>query len=100
MQRGWLLHPINETDLQQQFDACIGKGDDSGSPILRLARKIAPEWVYLTRFCPFLGDVPPVLERYAQSKIPLIAQYTDWFKKILGVLLCRMSTMENSSNYG
>jgi len=36
---------INEKDLQQKFDACIGKGDDSESPILRLARKIAPELV-------------------------------------------------------
>jgi G3E family GTPase len=36
---------INEKDLQLKFDACIGKGDDSESPILRLARKIAPELV-------------------------------------------------------
>jgi G3E family GTPase len=36
---------INEKDLLQRFDACIGQGDESGSPMLRLARKIVPEWV-------------------------------------------------------
>jgi hypothetical protein len=34
---------INEEALQRAFDACVGTGDESQSPILRLVRKIAPE---------------------------------------------------------
>jgi hypothetical protein len=29
--------------LQKEFDACIGTGDDTNSPILRMVRKYAPE---------------------------------------------------------
>jgi hypothetical protein len=29
--------------LQHAFDACIGTGDESQSPVLRLVRKLAPE---------------------------------------------------------
>jgi hypothetical protein len=28
--------------LQRAFDACVGTGDDSQSPVLRLVRKLAP----------------------------------------------------------
>ena len=41
-------HHVPKKYIEKQkgkFDACIGKGDDSESPILRLARKIAPELV-------------------------------------------------------
>jgi G3E family GTPase len=31
--------------LQQEFDACIGTGDDTNSPILRMMRKFAPEYL-------------------------------------------------------
>jgi len=34
---------INAEDLQHTFDDCVGTGDDSNSPALRLMRKIAPE---------------------------------------------------------
>jgi hypothetical protein len=31
---------IDGEALQQAFDACVGTGDDSRSPVLRLARKL------------------------------------------------------------
>ena len=34
---------INEKNLQEQFDACIGTGDESQSPILRLTRFLEME---------------------------------------------------------
>jgi G3E family GTPase len=34
---------IDPEKLQRAFDACIGTGDDSQSPVLRLVRKLAPE---------------------------------------------------------
>jgi G3E family GTPase len=34
---------IDPEELQRAFDACIGTGDESQSPVLRLARKIFPE---------------------------------------------------------
>jgi G3E family GTPase len=34
---------IDPEALQRVFDACIGTGDEASSPILRLARKIAPD---------------------------------------------------------
>ena len=34
---------INAEELQRDFDGCIGTGDETQSPILRLVRKIAPK---------------------------------------------------------
>jgi G3E family GTPase len=34
---------INAEALQRDFDGCIGSGDETQSPVLRLVRKIAPE---------------------------------------------------------
>ena len=34
---------IDPENLQFAFDACIGTGDDSQSPVLRLVKKLAPE---------------------------------------------------------
>jgi len=34
---------IDPESLQSAFDACIGTGDDSQSPVLRLVKKLAPE---------------------------------------------------------
>ena len=34
---------ITPDELQSAFDACIGTGDESQSPVLRLVRKLAPE---------------------------------------------------------
>jgi hypothetical protein len=34
---------IDPDELQSAFDACIGTGDESQSPVLRLVRKLAPE---------------------------------------------------------
>jgi G3E family GTPase len=34
---------VDPDQLQSAFDACIGTGDDSQSPVLRLVRKLAPE---------------------------------------------------------
>jgi G3E family GTPase len=34
---------IDPESLQSAFDACIGTGDESQSPVLRLVRKLAPE---------------------------------------------------------
>jgi G3E family GTPase len=34
---------IDPEELQRAFDACVGTGDDSQSPVLRLVRKLAPE---------------------------------------------------------
>jgi hypothetical protein len=31
---------IDADELQHRFDACVGTGDESQSPVLRLARKI------------------------------------------------------------
>jgi hypothetical protein len=31
---------INDEELQSAFDACVGTGDETQSPILRLARKL------------------------------------------------------------
>jgi G3E family GTPase len=38
---------IDAEKLQHAFDACIGTGDDSQSPVLRLVRKLAPELLSL-----------------------------------------------------
>jgi hypothetical protein len=38
---------IDPDKLLRAFDACIGTGDDSQSPILRLVRKLAPELLSL-----------------------------------------------------
>jgi G3E family GTPase len=38
---------IDAEKLQSAFDACIGTGDDSQSPVLRLVRKLAPELLSL-----------------------------------------------------
>jgi G3E family GTPase len=32
---------FDPSDLQQRFDACIGEGDESQSPILRMSRRLA-----------------------------------------------------------
>ena len=34
---------FDPNELQNQFDACIGRGDLSQSPILRLVHKFAPQ---------------------------------------------------------
>jgi hypothetical protein len=34
---------IDPERLQSAFDACIGTGDESQSPVLRLVKKLAPE---------------------------------------------------------
>jgi hypothetical protein len=34
---------IAPDELQSAFDACIGTGDESQSPVLRLVKKLAPE---------------------------------------------------------
>ena len=34
---------IDGDALQRAFDACVGTGDDSRSPVLRLVKKLAPE---------------------------------------------------------
>ena len=34
---------IDPDQLQSAFDACIGTGDESQSPVLRLVKKLAPE---------------------------------------------------------
>ena len=34
---------IDPEILQSAFDACIGTGDESQSPVLRLVKKLAPE---------------------------------------------------------
>ena len=40
---------IDPDSLQRALDACIGTGDESQSPILRLVRKIAPELLEAAR---------------------------------------------------
>jgi hypothetical protein len=31
--------------MQRAFDGCVGTGDDENSPVLRLMKKIAPEYL-------------------------------------------------------
>jgi G3E family GTPase len=50
---------INTDSLQRTFDACIGTGDESQSPILRLVRKVVPELLAESR--PAAG--PQFMER-------------------------------------
>jgi G3E family GTPase len=34
---------MDDTNLKQAFDTCVGTGDDNDSPVLRLVRKLAPD---------------------------------------------------------
>jgi G3E family GTPase len=58
---------INDDQLQRAFDACVGTGDETQSPILRLARRLGLD--ALTQNPPDDGDLPnPTIGRGTKDR--------------------------------
>ena len=58
---------INDDQLQRAFDACVGTGDETQSPILRLARRLGLD--ALTQNPPEDGDLPnPTIGRGTKDR--------------------------------